>query len=440
MNKYKKVTSDYTAGIFILNNNKNSAINNNVMIETGMFYGLKTHKNVCLCCLNDTDVPSDLAGITVVKYSKEKRYRNKFEFEDWIDNLDTETKYIRADSHGLPQVTPVFMTTKAHVEDKLSLEEREYGAKAIRLVNYAGTSFLLSSFVGNSYDPKFVEWFKKAKNGNTDFTIVLTDEESEAAREAALHKMYPPNGCLIEKEKIIAENAKKLKDLCVKNENAKISVYKTQVSLPYALFETKFKESIKNHIKVDLYSPFIHNDDNRPSFMIYKRDNPDLYDHFAMVIDSIIDDAKFDYATEGKQKVKNNKLFLQKKDIDSALSEEYRQYFVGNLKRAQSLNFSNQGNLEIGTSLYETAKADVPHMHRITHENLYVLKGKYHILIIETGKEEIMEEGDFLVIPPKTAYASKAEAGTQVLFIRSGGDDKEVVPISDNLQVWLEDI
>ena len=73
-----------------------------------------------------------------------------------------------------------------------------------------------------------------------------------------------------------------------KYKNFNLIAKETDIALPYALFETIFEDDSKNHIKVDLYSPLTQNDDNRPSFMVYKSENPDLYKHFAGVIDSII--------------------------------------------------------------------------------------------------------------------------------------------------------
>lgn len=134
-----------------------------------------------------------------------------------------------------------------------------------------------------------------------------------------------------------------------------------------------------------------------------------------------------------------DKIFhLKEAEINAALNQEYRQYFIGDLKKPQILNYIEQGDFEIGTSLYQTAKADVPHMHDQTSEILYILQGTYKILIIETMQEYTLNKGDFFVLPPRTAYASKALAQTQVLFIKTGGNDKVAVPIPSEVQQWMK--
>lgn len=137
-------------------------------------------------------------------------------------------------------------------------------------------------------------------------------------------------------------------------------------------------------------------------------------------------------------KQSSDKIFYVKSaEIKKALDKEYRQYFIGQLQKPQLLNYIEKDNLEIGTSLYKKSKADTPHRHSLTSEMLYILKGTYKILLIDIMKEYVLTVGDFFVLPPKTPYASKALPDTQVLFIKTGGNDKEVVSISEEVQIWM---
>ncbi len=130
-------------------------------------------------------------------------------------------------------------------------------------------------------------------------------------------------------------------------------------------------------------------------------------------------------------------LYVKATEINKALDKEYRQYFIGHLQRPQLLNYIEKDNLEIGTSLYKTSKADTPHMHNKTSEVLYILKGTYKILLIDSLEEYSLTAGDFFVLPPKTPYVSKAFPNTQVLFVKTGGNDKQVVSVSCEVQEWM---
>jgi len=137
----------------------------------------------------------------------------------------------------------------------------------------------------------------------------------------------------------------------------------------------------------------------------------------------------------------NGLLHLRNEEIDKALRENFRQYFIGNLKRPQeTLDYLNLGDLEIGSSLYQEPKADVPHAHSISSEILYILKGCYRVLLLESGQEYDIHAGDFFVIPPQTPYAGKAMLPmTQTLFVKTGGNDKMNVTISEDVTRWMQD-
>lgn len=137
----------------------------------------------------------------------------------------------------------------------------------------------------------------------------------------------------------------------------------------------------------------------------------------------------------------NELFFLSHQDIFDATNKSYRQYFTGNLSRPQLLRHLHSENIEIGISVYQNFTADTPHMHTTTADMIYVLSGEYHILLIEKWENIIMHSGDFISIPLNTPYASKAKAGTSVLFIKScKGNDKVPVSINENLYQWLNTI
>ena len=142
-----------------------------------------------------------------------------------------------------------------------------------------------------------------------------------------------------------------------------------------------------------------------------------------------------------KMKANSDLFFLSQQEIQNATNESYRQYFVGNLARPQLLQHLHSEDLEIGMSVYRTFTADKPHMHTTTADMVYILSGEYHILLIETHQIIVMRTGDFLSIPLNTPYASKAKAGTKVLFIKTcKGNDKVTIPIPDNIQQWMDTI
>ncbi len=134
----------------------------------------------------------------------------------------------------------------------------------------------------------------------------------------------------------------------------------------------------------------------------------------------------------------SDKIFhVKATEINEALDKEYRQYFIGQLQRPQLLNYIEKDNLEIGMSFYKTPKSDTPHMHSKTSEILFILNGTYKVLLIESMEEFTLSAGDFFVLPPQTPYVSKALSNTQVLFVKTGGNDKQIVSVSNEVNDWM---
>lgn len=270
----------------LLNKNETYITSSNVLIESGMFYGMKGQNAVCLFADKIIPTPSDYNGITRINYDKNRPQNTKSKLSEWIKQLKKHTgAIVLSYDHGLHNINPIFMTNKKTIERTLSLQQREQGAKEIRLVNFAGTSFLASKNIGDQYDDTWRIWFNEALKGGIKITIILNNPNSAAAKDAADYKMFPSHGGKINANDIISENIKNIEDLVRNNREIRIDAYLTDIALPYAVFETIFDDPNRNHIKVDLYSPLTFNDDKRPSFMVYKEENPILYSHFSDTID-----------------------------------------------------------------------------------------------------------------------------------------------------------
>ena len=141
-------------------------------------------------------------------------------------------------------------------------------------------------------------------------------------------------------------------------------------------------------------------------------------------------------------KFNDDKVFLlRREDIQSATDKNYRQYFCGNLRRPQLLDYIQTEGLEIGTSFYKVFTADEPHLHQLTSDMVYVLQGEYYVWLLDNETPPIaLKEGDFISIPKNCPYASKAKAGTKTLFIKQlKENDKVLVEPSAEVKQWMEE-
>ena len=131
--------------------------------------------------------------------------------------------------------------------------------------------------------------------------------------------------------------------------------------------------------------------------------------------------------------------YLKKERLDKALSRNYRQYLTGHLSRPQPHLEHIEDDIEVGISYYREFTADVPHVHPTATEHAYVLSGSIRCRILDgSGIEVQFDEGDFFLLRPGEAHATKNAPGTKVMFIKAPGiNDKTPVEVDEDTRRWL---
>lgn len=186
------------------------------------------------------------------------------------------------------------MTKKKSEENSYdvgSLFDELYDVKSVTLLNLAATSFVAGAAIADVYNENgsLKQWFAwELTHGNISATVIILDPYSAAASDAEKCKMKP-HGKVGGIDKIIIKNVNTLYGLMTKHGDIKLNVIFTQVALPYGVMMTEHHNRINDHMKVDLYAPYLHDDGFRPSFYMSKGDpeTSALYTIFSDNVDSI---------------------------------------------------------------------------------------------------------------------------------------------------------
>lgn len=207
----------------------------------------------------------------------------------------------------------IYMAPKRKIEQISSIRTRCAGAEKVVQIVYANTSFLAGLKVTGEADSLWTASMGQIYATAKEIHMVLTDPESDAARDAALYKMRP-SSLRISPEKIIAKNLKEIMFILPKYSDKKnIRVYLTDIALPCSYFQCEFKDHRRDNIKIDLYLPsfagyeeaeetekpgeakeFRITDEKqsdgsqRQSFVIFRKDNPELYEIFSNNMKEIV--------------------------------------------------------------------------------------------------------------------------------------------------------
>lgn len=124
-------------------------------------------------------------------------------------------------------------------------------------------------------------------------------------------------------------------------------------------------------------------------------------------------------------------------EIRAALKNHYRVYLCGKHLIPESFEILETDGLEIGITHYDKYTLEKPHYHKWNKEYNIILSGKVKVLLIDENKEYEFCKDDIFAIEANMNYIAKAQEGTKVLFVKSpGGNDKCVIEMNENLEIW----
>ena len=349
------------------------------------------------------------------------------------------------------------------VKDRLNIRvnNRRIAYKAT-LICYTGASFINKKDVtqtreGNAEEVSdaFIGFIKTER---TAFDLIITNPYSNAAVDAARFGKLGNNNFITRRRDVPAyvnttepfENAydsivkqiRRNTAIQRKMENNELNIFITDISLPYALFQIEYidKFSYLNHIRLDLYSPFLSSNSERKSIIISKGTNKEEYDFFNREIDAYKSVSKL----IGEEEFDNGSGIHVFKAEENDQDTFYRRYYTGNMKfDRDDMEISN---VELGVSIYNEFKCDRPHYHLTTNEHYYIVSGEQKIVDLETGIESHAKEGDVVFIRKRTKHWTKNAPGTKIVFAKSplkveeNDKDKVNLNISQiyDLQDWEE--
>lgn len=271
----------------------------NVIAEAGIFAGVLGMKAVALCTIDDVHVASDFHGITTLEYNNLSPMEKEKKLKNWLDNNVSEYRRSGYDNNVLmlerEKIHDIYsIDSRLHITDKLYKN-----IKRVRIMNFA-SNLLINPLVG-----------EKGHIPTKDISLSQAMEaimrEADATVELILTEPNPYNLQDL-KSKIANQNAgseegalysalatmyKNLTtDTIYREKASEIPVhfwlYTLNISMPFGIFNVEFLDETKyNHVKVDLYSAALHNENERRSFVIWEKDDPDNYNFFVNNFDDI---------------------------------------------------------------------------------------------------------------------------------------------------------
>lgn len=291
-----------------LNGKKQFAPRANVVYEAGLFAGALGKEAVAICCVQGVNTNTDLYGITHLKYNQSSPEEMQSKLSDWLKNVreDRPPKSInnvlmrsRKDNHR-----------QYRIQDRLNPNgDGNKHIRQIRLMNIAGNIILETE--GNTVRPQHRLESEDLpalireilQNCNAELDLILTEPNETNLRDA---ENRVGNPLADPRNKVIYAAWKKIYQIVFGNDypiyrnaadSGRFNYSALKTVIPYAVFGVEFLDeySIYDHVKIDLYSCDIVNEDERRSFIVWKDFDPENYKFFIDNFDRVFKDTRICY-------------------------------------------------------------------------------------------------------------------------------------------------
>lgn len=310
----QKIAHQFDGGVFVLNTDDEITVPNrndpkyvprdNVLIEAGMFIGLLGKQSVALCTVPGIHNASDFKGIINIICNDRNYEKMDSDLKKWLDENVKER-------HNMPGEHNVLMLSRRKIHKRYSIDERLHisdglykNISRIRLMNFA-SNLVINPQVGEPghIPPKdiplseAIEKILSETSANVELILTqpnkynLNDLKTKIVNLRAGScegSLYSALATLYENLSSDTIYAKKSKSMPI---SFHLRVMKT--SMPFAIFNVEFLGDAQrfNHVKVDLYSAELDDEDNRRSFVIWQEDDPENYQFFVHNFANILNDS-----------------------------------------------------------------------------------------------------------------------------------------------------
>lgn len=264
----------------------------NVIAEAGIFTGVLGKEPVVLCTVDDVHVASDFNGVTTLEYSLPTTDKEK-KLKSWLDNNVSEFT-------GKDYKNNVLMLPRKEIHDFYSIDSRLHitdglykKIRRIRIMNFA-SNLIINPEIGEmghipSKDIRLSDAIEKiVTETSAALEVILTEPTqynlADLQSKIANYNAGSAEGALYSALATMYKNLST--DTIYRKRATEVPIhfwlYTLRTSMPFGIFNVEFMDEAKkyNHVKVDIYSAALDNEDDRRSFVIWQKDDPKNYKFF----------------------------------------------------------------------------------------------------------------------------------------------------------------
>ena len=298
-----QATHKYDAGVFIFD--KDDQITNstdgstryiprdNVIAEAGMFVGVLGKESVVLCTIPGVHEISDFKGITTLQYDSKNRDKLKNKLKYWLETSVKEHTDIVGEKN-------VLMLPRREIHNCYSIDSRLHigdglykQIRRIRIMNFA-SNLVINPEIGEiGHIPTkdislsdVIEKIMSETNATVELILTQPNEYNIKDLETKIANLRAGSsgGALYSALATLYKNLSTNTIYAQRSTSTPVlfQLYVMKTSMPFGIFNVEFLGDARrlNHVKVDLYSAVLDNEDDRRSFIIWQDEDPENYQFF----------------------------------------------------------------------------------------------------------------------------------------------------------------
>lgn len=285
----------------------------NVLVEAGIFYGKLGQNGTVLYRVGNVKRISDFDGVTRIDHDERKKGSIEDKLRDWVEGLGEKCRA----SRGQLLEKNVLLKSRKYIHENFTSEQRLHIKDGkykyisnIRVMNFAGNLMINPEEAADLRHREIsgtlsYNLMKILEETEAEFDLILTAPTeanfSDLTTKIANQRMGNSAGTVYSAWSRIFQNLKE--DSIYKKayigKTKRFFVWAIKIGIPFAIFNVEFLgeyDKKYSHVKIDLYSAKIRNEDERRSFIIWKAEDEENYDFFVRNFDEIKNDTSLCFA------------------------------------------------------------------------------------------------------------------------------------------------
>ena len=273
-------------------NDLRCVVNTEILLLKRNHYISKSIKTELLHDIDNYEVKFVLAKILYMVVSKE----HKLPDVNYERNCSVRQKL----NLNFSLIPNIYVGFRKNLDEKIDvLSQRIKLAKSLQMCFFDGVSIFGDSDVSENTNGDFYKLLQQVLTESKGFLveIIVSNPMSKIWQDLTKFQINIPH-LRCSKKELPLHTLQRVNLIKKKLSFNNLWIKVTDMPLSYSLFIVKFEDESWDYMKVDIYSPFVSENTERPSFYVFRNSDPMLFNHFDVTFEKMWKNDEYSFFIE----------------------------------------------------------------------------------------------------------------------------------------------